>query len=173
MKYLKLFEVNVKATDARFDPILRNFSEEILKLVTAVNNIDRANPIFAEISDKNIIKKYFTDNGINIMYNLFTGAKFRLLCINLKLINNNIKLTLLNIGLYNLNKQTGKKWTKNTTEFISFVESKLKKYKQPDDDVITYKGYQTIFVFPINNTNEVIEELKEYYAYSKAVNYNL
>lgn len=165
MKYIKTFEKNIKSTDTRIVPIIRYFSD---KLVDITKSFDKIN----SVTKPSLVTRFFTDKpnpgeGVNIYY----GAGTKLLEIKLeyrKSWNKEIENIILKIKIFSGLRQDIQKELK---DFKEFFKEKLKNYK--DSNAYMELFDQSDFIIPVNEINDVIDELNEYYMYVDAKNFNL
>jgi len=157
MKYIKLFEsTTIKHTDPiAVNHILRNFTRKLEDVIIELQNLDKKeNKAF----HTSTIRRYFISNGnIHILYK---KDFIKILKISLKEESNIVTILVRLFSNFF-------KYNKNANEFVELIRNSLSEYITVD------VGEETEFKFPINEMNNVLEKIEEYYIFLDSKRYNL
>lgn len=159
MKYLKLFEDAIK----HIDPIaiehpLRYFSRKLEDVIISLKKLDNF---------ESTVKRYFNDDGeIRIIYKRNGG---KLVSANMRIESNKVELTIINyISWYN------PKYMINSEDFSNLIKLNLEKYKiDKKYDLPAHIKTVSYYEFPIDEINNVLNNIENYYDLIHAKKYNI
>lgn len=158
MKYLKLFEHNIKHSDPlSINHPLRNFSRKLEDVIMSLQELDNLK--------NSTVRRYFHDDErISIVYKYDYN---KLLNISMNIEND--ESVLLTVTTYKMRYEKNK--DKNTNIFIDFIKLALKDY-YIEQATINYNKI-IYFRFQLNEVDVVLKEVEDYYIYNDANKYNL
>ena len=148
MKYLKLFETNIKHSNPMaLNHILRDFSRKIEDMVILLKELDNF--------DNSTVKRYFDDNGeIRIVYKY---SYHKLLKVSMRVQSQMIDFVITDTAINSWNE----KYIENSLNFFDIINFQLREYKTKDDNYGSEINH-VHYTFSINKINEILNKLLIY-----------